>query len=347
MDVIIVGGGVIGLSCAWRMAQRGAKVRVLERRKCGEGATLASLGALWPAAAGVDGPLQKMQRESLWGYEEFVREVEGASGGTIRFERRGRIELLRDEKAVADARRDAAIAEESWPRGLRSEMGVVQEVVGPEVVEKIEPSVRAEGQCGVVCRITAQVRVEDLVAGLKGACERAGVVIEEGVAVTKVPSAERVVLCTGAWTALVDPAVTAAIKTKPAKGQGLALKTKGAVISRIIKREKIYLVPWGEEILVGSTTEPEAGFDEGVTEAARAMLFEWACDIVPALKGAEIVRHWAGLRPDARKHQPIMERLNGTNVWVCAGHFKTGIGLSALVGRMMAERVLGADGASS
>src|SRR5205823_5324057 len=118
-----------------------------------------------------------------------------------------------------------------------------------------------------------------------------------------------------------------------AQGQGLALRPAAQEfpVPMIIKSGSIYLIPWQEknEVLVGSTTEPEAAFDETPTAKARETLLASAMEIFPALADAKILRHWAGLRPQnpVKGHAPLMERL-AENLYVCAGHYKTGIGMA-------------------
>jgi glycine oxidase len=135
---------------------------------------------------------------------------------------------------------------------------------------------------------------------------------------------------------------------RPAKGQGLALKPPaGFHLASIVKSDKIYLVPWlgdsHNEILVGSTTEPEAGFDDRTTDAARQFLFEGAIALFPALREAEVLRHWSGLRPQnsAKRHPPIMGRHPKiANLWISTAHFKTGIGLAPIASDLLATAIL-------
>ena len=245
------------------------------------------------------------------------------------------------------------------------------EMLEPGRVAEEFPEVAAEGRAALLCRATGQVRVAELVQALRAACVAAGVRIREGVAVNGLPvegernrivgaqtdaellRADNVLVTAGTWSGLVAPEVADIAPVRPAKGQGIALRMpEGLRMERIIKSETIYLIPWHDgmatEVLVGSTTEPEAGFNEGVTEKARKLLVAGAVGLVPGLKGAEVLRQWAGLRPEnpARRHPPIMGvHPEVGNLFVCTGHFKTGIGLSARVGRLMAGVV--AEGTAS
>lgn len=361
MKVIVIGAGVMGLACAWRLAQGGAEVTIFEERECGKGATLASLGALWPASPSTHGRTQEMQRESLWQFEEFIRELGKASGVAIDFRRRGRIEFVQSGKAVERAREEAAAACREWPAfGGAGAAGRVMEVVAPGALAGIQAGLAETEWPAVVCRATAQVSVPQLISGLHTACEKAGVEIHAHVRVSGLEEengrmagvriqggssqADVVLVAAGAWSGSLSSEVKSVAPIRPAKGQGIALRLPpGVHLKMIVKSGPIYLVPWDEEILVGSTTEPEAGFDELPTSDARALLSRGAAGIMPALAGAEILRHWAGLRPQnpAKGHLPLMGPHPAiAGLYVCTGHFKTGIGMAPLASRLMAEAIL-------
>ncbi|HVX84062.1 MAG TPA: FAD-dependent oxidoreductase [Phycisphaerae bacterium] len=358
MNIVVVGGGVIGLSCAWRLGLGPARVMVVERRECGAGATLASLGALWPPGALARGALQQWHRECLRKFPAFVRELEEASGVRVPTKRGGRWEILTSAEARERAHREAETACVEW-KGWPEIEGRVQAYVGPEEVER---QLGLDAPFGALrCEATGQVHVASLVRSLVLACQAAGVDIRERTEVKRVivggervrgvetaaegfVPADAVVLCSGAWTSalVADDSVV-----RPAKGQGIALGVRtGDAPGGIIKRGPIYLVPWGErgEVLVGSTTEPEAGFDEAPTEVAAEMLEAGAKELWPGLRGAAVLRRWAGLRPDGPKHRPVMgesHRVGG--LWICAGHYKTGIGMAGETGELMAGAIVRGD----
>lgn len=341
-DVAVIGGGVIGLACAWRLGQRGPRVILLERDTCGAGATGASLGALWPASPLVRGPLQEAQRKSLWSYPEFARELAEATGIDIGYQRNGRIELITDDKQLARAHEEAHAAVELWPA---AQGGPVMEVITPQQVWALEPAVDVGELGGQLCRASAQVDVQRLVQALRAACEKTSVVIREHAAVLGLEvvgdrvsavrcgdttvAAARLLVTAGAWTAQLHPGLAACAPIKPVRGQAIMLETDAPVLGRIIKRGKIYLVPWGRQILVGSTTEPEAGFDAQPTEDGIKLLRHGAQELVPALRAARLVKTWAGLRPDGPKHRPVIGAVPGfANLFVAAGHFKIGVGMA-------------------
>jgi glycine oxidase len=358
-NILIIGGGIIGLSAAYRFAKAGAAVTVVERQTFGSGATLASLGALWPARPSITGPLQNFQRQSLWMLEEFVREIEAESGVAIPFVRHGHLEILTTEKATADAQRDAAIAA-GWPT-----FGHSRAIDFLAAGAALPADIRTDDRGVLHSHVTAQVDVAAYVAALVAACRKLGVDLREHSPVTKLVEGDgvvhsvetsaasidtreaRVLVTAGAWTAQIHPLLAGSAATRPVKGQAVEVEPLGAVPDMIIKRDKTYMVPWlnasrPPRVLIGSTTEKTAGFDTSPPPETAAALLESAAAFCPALKNARIIRTWAGLRPDAPKHRPIMGKIPGVaNLFVSAGHYKTGIGLSALASQAMAALMLG------
>jgi glycine oxidase len=356
--ITIIGAGVMGLACAWRLAQTGARVELYDMRGPGQGATLAALGALWPASPLVNGPLQQLHRASLWQYEEFLAELAHVTALPVNFRRLGRLELLNSSKILARAQEEARAACANWPAFAGTDP--VMEYLSPAAIAARWPQLAPASFGGLLCRATAQVQVADLVASLRAACGAAGVTVHDTTPVVSLDRREdhiagirtaagatpcdAVLVTAGAWSPLLDPAVAQIAPVRPVKGQGLALqKPAGVRLDMIVKSEKIYMIPWDGELLVGSTTEPDAGFDEKTTADGRHFLRQGASHILPGLKDAVVLRHWAGLRPQnpARRHPPIMGRHPTLqNLFVCTGHFKTGIGLAPLVSRLMARVIL-------
>lgn len=349
-NVLIIGGGIIGLACAFRLARRGHGVRLLERGTLGSGATLSSLGALWPSRPSIRGPQQDMQRQSLWMLADFFDEIQQTSDVPIAFARHGHVEIITSPKHAGDAQRDADRATD-WPTyGHARALAYLPPGAAMPATE--------DGFGALRSHVTAQVDVPTLVASLAAACRKLGVEAHENCAVEALVieqerlrvvrtaagdfTPDAVVVATGAWTAQLHPLLATFAATRPVKGQAVEVEAQVDVPQLIIKREKTYLVPWGRRVLIGSTTEKTAGFDTTAPETTAAELLARAQRFCPALSGARIVRTWAGLRPDAPKHRAIMAAVPGAaGVYVCAGHYKTGIGLSALASLRMVELVEG------
>jgi glycine/D-amino acid oxidase-like deaminating enzyme len=254
----------------------------------------------------------------------------------VSFARLGRLEVLGSEKAVERAREEAVAACAHWPSfGTGAVMAYLDETAAKELA----PGLAAAPFGALHCRATAQVDVAELVAALKAVCIKAGVMIREGIKVPNAHAPGAVLVTAGAWTRNL---LSDAAKIRPVKGQGIALRPS-TMPPLIVKSGTIYLVPWAQkiELLLGSTTEPDAGFDETPTPAARESLLVGAARTLPALANSEVLRHWAGLRPQnsAKGHPPVMARVE-PNLYVCAGHFKTGIGMAPASARRMVQMML-------
>ena len=176
MNVTIVGGGVMGMACAWRLAQRGARVILLEQGCLGSGASSAALGALWPSAMPNPGPLQRLQRESLWQYPEFIRELSAAAGHAVGYLRRGKLEFIASEKQLEQHRREVEFANHHWPPIAGTEESQpAMEIVNRDDACMLEPNAAVGDLGAVVCHRSAQVDVTDLLVALRLACEHGGV----------------------------------------------------------------------------------------------------------------------------------------------------------------------------
>jgi glycine oxidase len=365
MKVIVVGAGIMGLASAWRLAAGGATVHLFEARSAGGGATGASLGALWPASPLLHSPLQEFHRASLWQFSTFLDALSAEGDLPIPFRRLGRIEILPTEKARARAAEEAAFANEHWPR-FRDPLPAM-EVLSPDQLHRLQPGVVSR-DAALLCRTTAQVRIPPLVAALTGACRRRGVVFHEATPVClhfgdtpasippALPSAKPLgekdadafLLTAGIHTPQLAPDAPLHLSdrapVRPVKGQGLALALPPDFrLDFILKSGPTYLVPWEAELLVGSTTEPDAGDDLTPTPAAREQLLAAAIALVPALRHARVLRHWAGLRPQnpRKSHTPFMGPVPGyPHIHLCTAHYKTGIGMAPLASSLVSQGIL-------
>ncbi len=353
-DVVVVGGGVMGLTTAWQLAQRGVSVTVLEQARCAQAASRAALGALWPLPMARAGAMQQMHRKSLWGYAAFIQSLQAASEVHVEYQRRGKLELLNSPDAARTAEEQCAAANASWPK---IDDKPVMELLTDQQTLQSEPALAHAPHGAHLCRWSGQVNVDQLLAALVSACHRSGVRMIEATRVDRLESdgdriaaahangqrflADKFVLCAGTGLPAIAAAHDLAPPVTPVKGQALLLRVQKEVIRHIVKSGMIFLVPWQDgRILVGSTTEPEAGFDLTNTADGIVFLINGATQIVPSLKTAVVERVWAGLRPTGPKHRPVMGRSPAfSNAFVCAGHFKIGIGLAPLSGTFMAELV--------
>jgi glycine oxidase len=225
-------------------------------------------------------------------------------------------------------------------------------VVDPPEAKRLEPNVAVGDLGGLVCEATAYVDTPALLAAMRAAIIRRGGAIEEGSAVSDLwidegrvrgvvtdrpISCDQVVVSAGAWSTDLCPELTAAGTVVPVKGQVIILRPKEPLFTRLLKKGKTYLIPAADgRVLVGSTSEPEAGFDDSPTEEARDQLWMSAIDVVPGLAEASLEKQWVGHRPQTRHQAPYMGEVPGcSGLYLAAGHFKIGVAMGPIVGEMI------------
>ena len=354
-DVVVIGAGVIGLASAWRLAQRGLAVTLIERGAPGAGASGASLGVLMPAPADRDSPVHRFQRASLWAYPQFVDELRTASGVDPAYRRCGHLELFGDPIQRARAERWIPSAGD-WP-SHDGQPPVT--VLDHGDIERIAPGIAPTPCGGLVCRATAHVRVELLIAALATACSRSGVTVRTRRSVDAIDltggrvggvrcgsehiACGQVLVAAGAWTSRLAPCLAHAAPIDPVGGVALRLRTAQPAVDMIVKRGSTYIIPRGaEEVIVGATTDRRSGADARVTARAVARLTRNAVDMMPGLADAGVAASWAGLRPKSRTGGPVIGPVPGASgLVVAAGHYKTGLCMAPLTAELVCGLMIG------
>jgi len=356
-DALIVGGGVIGLSLAYELAGEGWKVRLLERGYPGREASWAGAGILPPAGAGSETDpyeqLLKLSNELHRVWSARLREETGVDNG---YRRCGGIYLARDAAAKTELDRTA----DGWRR-----QGVTVEALSQADLAARE-SALAGGAASSNLRAAyflpeeTQLRnprhLKALLVGcaLRGVEVHAGVPVEDfqirGGRIERVLTgvgafeAERVCLTSGPWTKTLLSRLGIHASLKPIRGQIALLNAPRPLLRSIVNEGPRYLVPRPEgRILVGSTEE-DAGFEKCTTAAGIAGLLDFALSLAPGLKGAQLEQCWAGLRPSTLDGRPYLGKIPGIdNGYVAAGHFRSGLQLSAGTAAVMSRLMRGLD----
>jgi glycine oxidase len=154
-----------------------------------------------------------------------------------------------------------------------------------------------------------------------------------------IADADAVVIAAGPWTQALAQRLGATVPTPPMRGQMIAYRTDA--INHAIWGEDGYLVPKSGGILYAGATVEDVGFRKRTTPRALAGLRQMATTLVPSLRRTEIASEWAGLRPGSPDDQPIIGRLPGReNVYVATGHFRNGILLAPITGKLMSQLIL-------
>ncbi|MFH0982355.1 MAG: glycine oxidase ThiO [Planctomycetota bacterium] len=353
-EVIVIGGGAIGLCVAWRLGQRGIRVTLLERGACGQEASWAAAGILAPGNPNRRGPMSTLHLKSLDLYPAFVAELQEATSLDLEYTRCGRIELCATEQryrmGLSEVR---AAASRRMPDGQP-----VLEMFTLEQAKEREPGIGCEAFGALLCRVSARVRNTRLFKALRGACELAGVTLLEDCPVEGLVvageqvrgvvakaghfAADRVVLAAGAWSSSLHPRLEQVARVFPSKGQAVLLHMEQSPVVGIIKRQHCYLVarPDGD-VYLGATDEPEAGFNKRPTTAAMSTLMAAALEMLPWLAEASVVEMWAGLRPRTEDNRPMIGPVPGLEGLIAAyGHYKTGLVFAPLTARIVCDLVL-------
>ena len=348
-DVLIIGGGVIGCAVAFELAEAGARVRVLEGRRTGGGASQASAGVLAPYVEGHDSKvLRALGRRSLDLYATFVARAVERSGRPVEFARCGTLEVaVTESDAVRLHRARKMIAAE----------GVTGKWLEDRALLEAEPALHP-GVLGAL-RIPshAYVNVPALTAALEAAAVERGAEVMTGVAATSIAPdaaglvvqtssgayhASQVVLAAGAWAAALAPAGADPMPVRPVRGQLLYLATPPGTLRHVVWASDVYLVPWADgTVLVGATSE-DVGFDERATAGGVSQLLHAATALVPALADATFVEARSGLRPGSPDDLPYLGRsevLPGL-IYAC-GHYRNGALLAPLTATLVRQLVQG------
>lgn len=351
-QVTVIGGGIIGLSSAWRLAQAGFNVTLLEKGICGSGSTTASLGALIPYNASREDDLPKNQRQSLWQYPSFLNDLHKATGIEVSYKRSGRIQVIQDAHQFQKLQIDADIANVDWPFSNKP----VQRMLSSDEVRKLEPELVISEFGAMQCNATAHFHPKRMVAALRSACMKAGVdirenspairFIEENDKLTSVYSAtgliqaDAVVLAAGAWSKSLLPEKSKLEKyVVPLKGQALEISTPHKLISHMVRGLGVYLIQMDDKTLwLGGTKEKDAGFDESITHEAEDFLLAKAEQLIPAIAECKVVKQWAGFRPYSQNKTPFIGwDKSVSNLYHATGHAGVGLCLAPYTSQKIME----------
>jgi glycine oxidase len=345
-DVLILGGGVIGLTTAYYLTRAGARVTILEKGEFGQESSWAGAGIISPAPPPerASHPYELLAAHSALLHPrlgEHLRETTGVDNGYLH---QGGWELF-EPREVA-------------PVELWREQHVPFEEADERLLRQREPGLKGAGHRAFFLPGMAQLRNPRHVKALLAFCARERVTLRagcpvlgfdragQGVRAVRTPmgsiSASRYLIAAGAWSEALLQEVGWRPGIAPVRGQIALLHTAAPILGRIVELGKRYLVPRPDgRVLVGSTEE-NAGFEKRTTASAIAGLLEFACSLVPGLAGAAIERCWAGLRPGSPDGMPFLGAVPGfDNLFVAAGHYRAGIQLSAATGLVLSELLLG------
>jgi glycine oxidase len=346
-DVAVVGGGLIGLACAWRAADRGMSAVVIERDRPGAGASGVAAGMLAPVTEADFGE-QALLRLGLASRElwpGFAAELEEQSGMPTFFHESGALVVAADRDDAEELRR---------LHRFQRDIGLEAEWLAPRECRRLEPALAPSVAGGVLAPQDAHADPAAVVAGLERLVEVvrscaaavetehdrvAGVRLETGEGIR----AEQVVIAAGPWSPGLDP-LGAGPPVRPVKGQILELRVRGgaqAPLERIVRSPRCYLLarPDGRVVL-GATVE-EQGFDTAFTAGGVYRLLEAAREILPEVEELELVQVRAGLRPGTPDNAPLIGPDAVEGLFWATGHHRNGVLLAPVTARVLAGMLAG------
>ena len=347
-DIVLIGGGVIGLSIAYELATRGASVRVLDQGPLGQESSWAGAGMITPGnPSGAKSPETRLRAESFVRWPDWAARLQDETGIDTGFDRCGGIELSPDHSA-SDV---SAIAAKFQSEGVHAE------VVCSRELRTLEPNLHPELGEAVHLPDYCQVRNPRLLRALIAACTARGVELSPGSPVigfdqsdsrvtsvrtpTETISAGKFVVCSGAWSQTVLAQAGVTIHVEPVRGQMVLLDMLPLPTHRIIEVGSRYIVPRADGHLLIGSTEEHVGFEKSNTAEAVAELIRFGCELIPSLKSARLERCWSGLRPGTPSGLPYLGQApNIENLFIAAGHFRAGLMLSPITAVLLRQLLL-------
>jgi len=345
VNITIAGAGVIGSAIAYECAARGARVRVLDSRVPGGGATRASAGILAPHIEGHDPTLLALGLRSLALYDGFLARLASDGGQEIEYERNGTIQIA---LSLAEANQLKSAA-----RAL-ADAHVAHDLLDAVALRRVEPQVTAAAAGGLRIAGQGYVAAGDLTRTLVAAAMRHGAVFDVGSALAveggttarvrttgEVIESDAVIVAAGSWSTSVDGVRAAPDALKPIRGQLLQLRMPERPASHVIWGPRCYLVPRRDgAVLIGATME-DVGFDERATASGVQGLLDGALTLMPALLGAAFEEVRVGLRPKTADELPAVGASpTMPQVFYATGHYRNGVLLAPLTARLVADLVL-------
>jgi glycine oxidase len=357
-DVVVIGGGAIGLSIAWRAAQRGMDVVLVERDRCGGGTSHYAAGMLAPIAEVTPGeePLLELGLRSARLYPEFVGELVDAAGvDGVGYTPCGTLLVARDADEAEALDRELALrrrfglrverlrASEARRRepGLAPALRLALDVPDDHAVD---PRALTAALAVAVGAAGGEVREGCGVASLRLVGDRVtGVVLRDGSSLR----AAQVVIAAGVWSGELEGVPDEArVPVRPVKGQIMRLHDPAGpgLLQRVIRMGSSYITPRGDGRYVLGATSEERGFDTTVTAGAGFELLRDATELVPGVSELVIDEFAAGLRPGTPDNLPAIgpARPGGPDgLWWATGHRRGGILLAPVTAELVVEGLAG------
>ncbi|MGI0481859.1 glycine oxidase ThiO [Geminocystis sp. CENA526] len=327
-EIIIIGGGIIGLSIALELKLKGLGVTVLSKNYS-QAATNAAAGMLAPQAEGLEGAILDLALESLALYPEWAQKLEQLSQGDIDYNPCG---------IIAPVFQTPSHINENWlDKDTLSfyQPHLSQDVMGgywyPEEGQ-VDPR-----KVGKVLLKIAQLLGIDIREGVEAiALTRHQGRIKNILTKSGIFSGDTYILASGAWSSKLFP-----LPVRPLKGQMLSLRIpQENPLERVIFGENTYLVPKKDGRLIIGATSEDIGWQEGNTAEGVNTLLNRAINLYPPLANWQLNEIWYGFRPATADELPILGYSDADNLIFATGHHRNGILLAPITAKLISNLII-------
>jgi glycine oxidase len=343
-DAIIIGAGIIGLSVAWRLSQRGLSVTLIDAGKAGAEASWAGAGMLAPGGEVTERTeWSDFALHSLRLYPDFIAELEQESGCAIDYQRNGATEIASTEADWFALQERAA---------KQRELGI--------------PSAPADQAHALFYPEDASVDPRDCTRALLAACRRRDVCVYENLPVTRIHAAPAsvaietstgriaaatAVLSAGAWSGLI-PFIRSGAPHRlpgsfPVRGHLIGYRLEPGACPTILRHGHTYILQRRSGFTIAGTSMENVGFNRTIDPAIVSDITRRAEALLPILRQAGTPEAWIGFRPRADAHQPQIRRFAESALWLAYGHFRNGILLAPATAERVAAEIMSNAGMGS
>jgi glycine oxidase len=351
-DVVIIGGGIIGLTIARALRKRGVRdVTLIERGQLGAEASWAAGGILGPQIESdrADDFFQ-LACASRDLYPAFAKALNEESGTDVELDATGTLSLAFTQEEESELRHRY-----DW----QTKTGLAVELLSAAEALSLEPCVSSAVRCALRFPNDVQVENRKLVEALAMANEKLGVRVVTDCEVRAVRaehgkvcavetsrgvvSAPIVVLAAGAWTSLINSpgASLPAIEMEPVRGQMLCFAANPSIARHVIYSSRGYLVPRRDGRMLAGSTAERVGFERSVTGEGMNAIKTMALEIAPSVASLPLVSSWAGFRPRAADGLPVLGQWEGIEgLFYATGHYRNGILLAPVTGELIAKAIV-------
>jgi glycine oxidase len=353
VKALVIGGGIIGAAIAWRLAAEDVKVAVFERGRVGNEASWAAAGLIDPQAEAQEpGLFFDLAVAARHAFDAIVERVTRESGIDPEYDKHGVLYVAFDEAGAAKLRSRAR-----WQRAA----GAAVDELSPADALKIAPVLSPEIICALHMPANGRTENRKLTLAYIRAAERAGAEFHEGMRVAgiavrgghaagvrfddgSVAEGDVVINAAGAWASQIGALEADAIRIYPVRGQIVCFESRPGLFGASLFSPDGILVPRRDGRLLAGSVFEDAGFNKSVTMDGMARVVSAARRIAPSLAAAPFRDAWAGLRPASDDLLPVLGPSPSVpGVLYAAGHFRSGILLSALTADVIAALVMGSN----